>query len=57
MIYRTDTTTAPSTAATYRPIGDEAMEKIGKEVSQLVITSRPDDCTQLEVSVPFGKCY
>lgn len=49
MIYRTDSNTAPAPAATYRPIGDEAMEKMGKEVSELVIASRPDDCTHLEV--------
>lgn len=46
MILRTAT---PSPAVTYRPIGDDAMEKIGKEVSELVIASRPDDCAHLEV--------
>ena len=53
MIYRTDSNTAPPAAVTYRPIGDDAMEKIGREVSELVIASRPDDCTHLEVIVPF----
>lgn len=56
MISRADTSTAPSPAVTYRPIGDEAMEKIGKEVSQLVISSRPDDCTHLEVMCSLHKC-
>lgn len=49
VIYRTDSNPAPSPALTYRPIGDDVVEKIGREVSELVIASRPDDCTHLEV--------
>lgn len=49
VIYRTDGNAAPSPAVTYRPIGDDAMEKIGREVSELVIASRPEDCAHLEV--------
>lgn len=33
----------------YRAIGDETTDKIGREVSELVMSSRPDDCSKLEV--------
>ncbi|CAN0531430.1 unnamed protein product, partial [Ectocarpus sp. 12 AP-2014] len=32
----------------YRAIGDETTDKIGREVSELVMSSRPDDCSKLE---------